>query len=310
MLCRHPFIKGGMPFPCNQCMPCRLQKKRHWTHRIILEASQWKHNAFVTLTYDEEKMPRLADGRGTLVPTDVQLWLKKLRRQYEPLKFRFFCVGEYGSKTERPHYHLILFNYPECWRLGGSHFSPVTGKCCSSCDLILDTWGLGHVHVGRVSIKSAAYVSNYTTKKMTRADDLRLNGRAPEFARMSLRPGLGHDAMHEVASSLLAIDIDKLVDVPKTLRHGKKEWPLDTYLRRKLRKLIGRDERAPDEVLEALLEELLPVQEAAQEMASSQFPHDIKAYGRIYKAMLVSKGDAKVASMEAREKIYGKRERL
>lgn len=311
MLCRHPFLKGGMPFPCGQCMPCRLQKRRHWTHRILLEAGEYKDNAFVTLTYSDETMPRLDDGRGNLVPKDLQDFLKRLRRRYEPLKIRFFGVGEYGDQTQRPHFHAAIFNYKPCWRLSGSHFN-ARMQCCPQCELLYEAWGQGHVHSGRISVKSAQYIAAYTTKKMTKADDERLNGRHPEFARQSNRPyGIGAGAMFEVASTLLDLDLEKtLVDVPKTLRHGGKEWPLAPYLRRKLRSLIGRDERAPDEVLEAVLEELRPVQEKAQEMATSLFPHDVRAYGRIYKQLLVSEGDQRVASMEAREKIFKKREKL
>lgn len=310
MLCRHPFISQGMPFPCGQCMPCRLQKRRHWTHRILLEAGEYKQNAFVTLTYADETMPRLDDGRGTLLPADLQKWLKRIRERIAPVQIRFFGVGEYGNKTQRPHYHVALFNYPPCWRLSGSHFTD--GHCCSNCDLILDTWKLGHVHSGRISVRSAQYIASYTTKKMTKADDLRLNGRYPEFARMSNRPyGIGAGAMHEVASTLLQWDLDKkLVDVPKTLRHGGKEWPLPPYLRKKLRVLIGRKEQAPDEVLEEVLEELRPVQEEAQALATSLFPHDVRAYGRIYKQLLVSSSDAKRSAMENREELFPKRERL
>lgn len=314
MLCRSPFIKDGMPFPCGQCMPCRVMKKRHWTHRIILEAGEQQENCFVTLTYSDDTVPRLEDGRGTLVPKDLRDFMNRLRTNYArstgKTGVRFFGVGEYGTKTQRPHYHVALFGYPACWKLGGSHFDD--GHCCRQCDFILNNWKLGHVHVGRISIKSAAYIANYTTKKMTKADDERLQGRYPEFARMSNRPyGIGAGAMFQVASDLLQFDLDKiLLDVPLTLRHGTKEWPLAPYLRKKLRVLIGRDERAPDEVLEALLEELRPVQEEAQALASSLFPNDVRAYGRIYRELLVSKGDQKVASMEAREEIFKKRERL
>lgn len=316
MLCRHPYIKDGMPFPCGNCMPCRVLRKRHWTHRIILEAAGHKDNAFITLTYSDEYLPRLEDGRGTLVPEDVRKFLNRLRTNYARSTgltgIRFFAVGEYGDKTQRPHYHLALFNYPACWRYSGSHFDPDTGSCCRQCDFLLKNWGLGHVHSGRLSVKSAAYIAHYTTKKMTHEDDVRLNGRAPEFARQSNRPyGIGAGAMFDVASELLKFNLDKsLIDVPHTLRHGEKEWPLAPYLRRKLRKLIGRDERAPDEVIEALLEELRPVQAQAQEIASSLFPNDIRAYGRIYKQLLLDKDEPKVQAMEAREGIFKGRRTL
>lgn len=44
-----------------------------------------------------------------LVKSDVQKFMKRLRKRVNE-KIRFFCVGEYGPHTQRPHYHLIIFN--------------------------------------------------------------------------------------------------------------------------------------------------------------------------------------------------------
>lgn len=324
-LCRNPFIKDGFPFGCGNCMPCRLKRRRHWTHRILLESMTHQHNAFITLTYNDEKMPRLEDGRGTLVRNHAALFLKRLRYNISASPIdsirslgspRYFVVGEYGTKTHRPHYHMALFNYRPCWRYSGSMFDKHM-TCCPQCDLLYKSWNSpeeqGFVHSGRITVRSAAYISSYTTKKMTKADDQRLQGRYPEFAQPSLRPGLGADYMHEVASTILQFDLDKredFKDVPHNLRHGGKEWPLAPYLRKKLRLLIGRDERTPDEVLEEVLEELLPVQNAAQNIADEIDPHNTKIYGQIYKKLLMEKGEARVSQMEARERIFKKREAL
>lgn len=97
---------------------------------------------------------------------------------------------------------------------------------------------------------------------MTNPKDERLETREPEFARMSLKPALGYDALHEVASQLMKYGIEG--DVPLGLRHGKYILPLGKYLRRKLRAMMGRDEATPAEILQALEEELYPVFEAAQ----------------------------------------------
>jgi len=70
--------------------------------------------------------------------------------------------------------------------------------------------------------------------------------------------------MHELASTLLQHKLDeKMIDVPLTLQHGTRKWPLGRYLRRKLRTYIGRDPNAPKEVLDLQAAELQVMREAA-----------------------------------------------
>ncbi|ETR80119.1 nonstructural protein [Chlamydia pneumoniae B21] len=38
----------------------------------------------------------------------LQLLLKKLRKRISPHKIRYFECGAYGTKLQRPHYHLLL----------------------------------------------------------------------------------------------------------------------------------------------------------------------------------------------------------
>lgn len=249
---------SGRAFGCGQCFSCKVNKRRTWTNRILLEASTHPQNVFVTLTYAEENLP--ADG--SLCPEHLRNYLKRLRRKMEPHRFRFFAVGEYGDDNFRPHYHLILFGMPNCNR--GVTLTRRNRPCCPVCQLHVETWGKGNVYLGGVSDQSAAYTCGYAVKKMTKADDPRLEGRHPEFARMSNRPGIGEGFMHEVASTLLKHGLDELlVDVPTALGHGKKLLPLGRYLTRRLRVLIGRDPNTPKEVLNAREEELRLVREAA-----------------------------------------------
>lgn len=100
---------------------------------------------------------------------------------------------------------------------------------------------------------------------MTHRHDPRLNGREPEFARMSLRPyGIGLGAMHDVADTWIRLGLDvREADVPSALRHGSKLLPLDQYMRRNLRKMVGRHENTPKEVLLKQEIELQPLREAA-----------------------------------------------
>jgi hypothetical protein len=166
--------------------------------------------------------------------------------------------------------------------------------------MVSESWGHGAVFSGTLDEGAARYVAGYTIKKMTSVDDERLLGRHPEFARMSLRPGIGHDALWEIASTLMRYDLDEqLSDVPTSLRHQKHEQ-LGRYLRRKLRVLIGRDAAASEEVLHALAESLRPLRQAAKE--DDDCPS--------FKAKVVEAFSQQVASLEARYKIHRQRKTL
>jgi len=246
-------MKGGA-YGCGQCLPCRINRRRVWTHRILLEAAQHEANSFATLTYDDDHCP----GDNSVSPRALTLFLKRLRKDL-PFKIRYFGCGEYGEQSGRPHYHLALFGYPSC-RYGIT--SQKKAKCCENCDRLSDAWGLGKILLGSLEPASAAYVAGYVSKKWTRANDP--GGRHPSFARMSLRPAIGIGMMHEVASVLLQHGLEeRMVDVPLTLQHGTKQWPLGRFLRRKLRTYIGREANAPAEVMELQKSELQAMRETA-----------------------------------------------
>lgn len=269
MLCENPYTGSQGVFPCGQCMPCRISRRRIWTHRILLEAHQWSSNAFVTLTYQDDKLPVASTGLPTLDPVHVKNWLKRIRKAYEPERLRFYLAGEYGDESQRPHYHVALFNFPRCLRGNTlrrveTRSRPLWSDCCSTCRLVGDTWGYGDVDVGRLEPESAQYICGYVTKKMTARDDMRLLGRYPEFARQSRRPGVGHGALHEIASEWLRLDLaSREADVPSALRHGGRLLPLGRYLRRELRSLVGMEKEAPQSTLDEAAARLQGVREDA-----------------------------------------------
>lgn len=216
----------------------------------MLEANLHTDNSFVTLTYDDEHLP----PGGTLDPTHVQLFIKRFRKALEPVKIRYYLVGEYGDQSDRPHYHVALFGYPSC--LKGITNPNRGGYCCSVCDGVRAVWGHGNIYSGGLSHASASYIAGYVTKKLTDPNDPELGGRYPEFSRQSTRPGIGADFMDEVASVLLTRNLDALMDVPVALRHGAKQYPLGRYLRRRLRSRMGKEENAPKETLAKMDQEM------------------------------------------------------
>lgn len=281
-------------------MPCRHNRRRIWATRILCEAAQYKDNAFVTCTYADEHLP---EGR-TLVPGDMQGFIKRLRRRFEyntGRKFRFFGVGEYGEKDGRPHYHYMLFNYPTC-SYRRSRYGKRVEDCCCWCDGVRDSWGKGHVYLGEVENDSAGYISGYVTKKMTARDDPRLEGRYPEFARMSLKPGIGAHAMFDVAHTLLSYQnvLDTMADVPGEIAVGRARRPIGRYLRKHLRRYVGRDEKTPQSEIDKIQAELRPVQMAARE-------DDVNPS---FKARLIAMGEGKRRNLESRHKLFSKRKPL
>ena len=189
---------------------------------MILESLKHGESSFATLTYDEANLP----SDGSLVPKHTTDWLKRLRDKLPSGSLRYFLVGEYVDQTQRPHYHAALFG------IGPSYSG-----------LIQDTWGFGHTMLGDLTPASSRYVAGYVTKKMTSKDDIRLNGRHPEFARMSRMPGIGAPAVPALTVMLntpLGLNnIDQTGDIPAVLQHGRSQLPLGRYLRSQLRKELG-----------------------------------------------------------------------
>lgn len=214
-------------------MPCRINNRRLWTARLVLEGMHHAASCFATLTYGDRF--RVTTQPGNLLPRDLQLFQKRLRKSVaRPL--RFYGVGEYGEKNFRPHYHVMIYG------LGLDNVRwNVRGHVCGG--EVFDAWGLGQVHIGELTIQSAHYVGGYITKKMTARDDPRLQKwMHPEFARMSNRPGIGHKAMAAIAANLTKHGGAAALagnDVPFEVRVDGKRYPLGRYLRRTLREAVG-----------------------------------------------------------------------
>lgn len=244
MLCKKPYRKGPQQFGCGQCLPCRINHKRTWTMRLYLEFLEWHDKglpaAFITLTYNPKSHPT----DGSLNKRHLQLFLKRLRKALEPHEIRYYAVGEYGEKTWRPHYHLIIFGI-------GPMQSMIIQKAWS------DSSGdpMGHIHVGQnVELSAIQYCVSYLVngkkgrgRTLTAPDGTQ---RAPEFAVMSLRPGIGYHAAQRIWASLrscTSLDPQKLVLQQSTIRlpgSGKSKastWALGRYMKEKIQLAAGID---------------------------------------------------------------------
>lgn len=229
MLCRKPYMLGTLECGCGRCLPCRINRRRIWAHRILLESFKHGDSCFVTLTYNDEYVP------SSLVIPHYQKWLKRLRKAISPKKIRYFIAGEYGELTGRPHYHAALFGLDSFTAGGVDGQSGIVQKAWT-----LDDKSLGYTRVGELNWDTAQYVAGYLTKKCVN----NIEYRHPEFSRMSLRPGIGASATDDIARSLSegTAGLDFVAhneDVPLALRHGGRVLPIGRYLARCLRGKLG-----------------------------------------------------------------------
>lgn len=191
-----------IPIPCGKCIECRLNKSRVWADRMMAEAAYHKDNVFLTLTYDNDHLPvpltRFTESGDLevspvhpLVKSDLQKFMKRLRKKFSDQKIRYYACGEYGDKSMRPHYHLILFGLA----LDDAKLLYKTDDGISyyTSQSISDVWSFGMHVASAVTWNSCAYVSRYVMKKLVHGyDDLPEKLNYPkEFSVMSRKPGIG-----------------------------------------------------------------------------------------------------------------------
>jgi len=179
--------------PCGKCLPCQKKRRSEWSLRLEHEYMFSDSAFFITLTYDDNSLPRTKEGYPTLVKKDVQNYIKRLRNDHvryvtKELKIskkevknvskpiRYYAVGEYGSKTRRPHYHILLFNYDI------ANISPLTNQWKNTNTNMPH----GHVDIGTVTASSINYVTKYMFKPFARKDK-----RIRPFSLMSKKPIIG-----------------------------------------------------------------------------------------------------------------------
>lgn len=212
--------------PCGQCMHCRVNAGRAWTSRILMETCTHPGTAwFLTLTYDDDHVPRTIDGIQTLDKKGSRIWIQNAMRDLGA--FRYFLVGEYGDITLRPHLHLAVFPQSD------SQVSALTRR-----------WDKGHSSAYPLTPERAAYLAQYAAKKLTKDTDERLEpGQEPEFRTSSTRPPLAHAfvsvLVHAYSQGAGKALVEERGDVERSWRIGRRILPVPSYVLRETRRALG-----------------------------------------------------------------------
>lgn len=255
MHCPYPKKVGDSLRSCGGCYACRINDRRVWTGRLLLESFFYPESSFVTLTYEDASVPRNDDGQQVLVKKDYKRFIRQFSRSSFGPNFRWYGVGEYGDDSQRPHYHFILFGVGIGWHqeVERSWSKPIkakniTEKMVRERRIIRE--GNRHFQLqGFVSMsplvpERCAYVCGYVVKKMTAEDDTRLKGRPPEFRSMSKQyGGIGCSGLGWLADMQMTNAgcqaLAQRKDVFDAIKVEGKVWPIGEYLRDQLRDLAG-----------------------------------------------------------------------
>lgn len=199
-------LDSALSLPCGKCMGCRLERSRQWAVRIMHEAKMYENNTFLTLTFDDDNLAVMCPN-GSLDKSHMQKFIRDLRWNIIPEvfrtrknsrkrkvwikenKIRYYLCGEYGEQTNRPHYHVCLFNYDFEDK---EYFKTVNGSDYYTSKFLKEIWPYGNNIIGELTLESAGYVARYCTKKLS--GDMAVkeyDKRIPPFSLSSLKPGIG-----------------------------------------------------------------------------------------------------------------------
>lgn len=165
--------KDGFQFPCGQCLNCKVNHRRNWVARLLLESCTHAYSVFVTLTFRDTGTPAF------LRRSDLKYFYRNLRHDLPEV--RHFSVGEYGTRTGRAHYHAHIF----------SNSRPVDLRDLQKA------WPYGSVHLGQTEADSIQYVFGYLFK--SKKDRWPIEVRYPELRCFS--QGIGRGAYLELSSA-------------------------------------------------------------------------------------------------------------
>jgi len=113
---------------------------------------------FLTLTYNDENRPQ------GLKHSDFASFMKRLRFYDSTPGVKFHIAGEYGEKSGREHFHILIYNHRY------------------DLEQISRAWNKGFVYDGTLTPQSIKYVSGYVCKRGYNPD----SGKRPPYGRTSV----------------------------------------------------------------------------------------------------------------------------
>lgn len=168
MECLHPYpvrLPSGewIEVRCRHCLPCLGHRQAEWITRLSQEFKASPDGVyFVTLTYDDEHLPKKHVGPDRDLPSirsaDIIKFNRDLRKRFQQgfyndrvlldsgwsfsptrielpkCQYKYYITSEYGPLTHRPHYHGFFSRLPEDEDLVFDLFNAMWGKGFITCE--------------------------------------------------------------------------------------------------------------------------------------------------------------------------------
>lgn len=213
-----PGTAEPLQLPCGKCVGCRLKRAGDWALRAVHEYRAHSSGCFLTLTYATDKLP----PHGSLRKADFPGFAKRLRahlaREGSGAKIKYIMCGEYGPKTNRAHYHAVIFGWspPDMVEVPNN---VGTSERLFDSALTERLWTHGWVRVGTLTVRSAAYVARYTLKKLygnAGEAEYEAQSRIPPYIKASL--GIGRSYFDRYRGDLYPSDY--VIDEESRVKRG------------------------------------------------------------------------------------------
>lgn len=127
---------------CGKCYACLSGRRKQWLMRLLYETLDSCNSFFVTLTVDDDHLFKHTPVRKVF----LQRLFKNIRHHLPA--FTYYAIGEYGSSSNRSHYHVSFF------------FKESLSKQILA-DVIIKYWREGHIQILDLSPRLANYILHY-----------------------------------------------------------------------------------------------------------------------------------------------------
>lgn len=198
-------------YKCGCCPECLSEKSRYWALRCAMEAKD-SPAMMITLTYDTY----VYNERGEIVGEEVdkrsvskrdcQLFIKRLRKHFSPVRLKYLISAEYGKRTGRSHYHALIFGatFPDCVPYKKSK----RGHQIFRSQTLARIWGNGICTVD--CLNPTASVARYCTKYCAKD-----SGRSDLF--MLFSHGIGERRLLNEFNGISYVVSGRTYPIPRTI---------------------------------------------------------------------------------------------